>query len=261
MRVGLVQTMSIGDVIIALPIAKWFADRGAEVVWPVRDDYLTFLEPAAPYVRFVPVHGEGAAADIFVHRPKALIAELRCDEVYVLYNAMLGDPRLIQHAEFARHLKFDEHKYAVAGVPFGEKWRLDIVRDRRREERLFEALGIRGPYVCVHSKSRDFAPRIMLPEAWRRDYQVVEVGERTDSPFDWIATLERAEELLLIDSCFSNLVEQLNLPNAKTLILRSRVELTPVMKNGWRFYSPRAEREEPALRTASVNRISLTTLK
>lgn len=237
-RVGLVQTMSIGDIIIALPIAKWFADRDAEVYWPVREDYLPFLEPAAPYVHFLPVHGDGAAADIFVHRPKALLAERRCDEIYVLYNAMLGDLSLIQHAEFTRHLKFDEHKYAVSMVPFDEKWHLRIERDRGREERLYEALGIRGPYVCVHSRSRDFAPPIVLPEAWRRDYQIVEISERTDSPFDWISTLERASELLLVDSCFSNLVEQLNLRNAKTLILRSRVELTPVMKNDWRFYSP-----------------------
>lgn len=61
------------------------------------------------------------------------------------------------------------------------------------------------------------------------------MGPITDSPFDWIYTLEGAARLLLLDSCFCNLVEQLNLPNEKYLVLRSYVEATPVMKNGWQF--------------------------
>jgi len=39
----------------------------------------------------------------------------------------------------------------------------------------------------------------------------------------------------MIDSCFSNLVEQLNLPMEKYFVLRSPMQYTPVMKNGWIF--------------------------
>jgi len=236
-RIGLVQTMSIGDIVIALPIAKWFADRGAEVIWPVASIYEPFLSPAAPYVSFIPVHSTGDAEELFARRPKAELQARGCDATYVLYNAMLGKDSLLQNPAYTKHLKFDEYKYAVAGVPFSEKWRLSLVRDMARENRLHASLEIRKPYVCVHRQSKDFRPNIVIPEEWRRNYQIVEIDERTDSPFDWIATLEGAAELLLIDSIFSNLVEQLNMPNDKSLVLRSRVELTPVMKNGWRFFA------------------------
>jgi hypothetical protein len=39
----------------------------------------------------------------------------------------------------------------------------------------------------------------------------------------------------MIDSAFANLVEQLNLPNEKYMMLRSPGLLTPVHRNGWRF--------------------------
>ena len=211
--------------------------RSAQVFWPVDEGYVPFLAPAAPYATFLPVAQGGRKEDYFVHTPRAMLSALGCGEIHALYNAMLGDERLVVRPQLNRHLKFDEHKYAVAGVPFSEKWNLRIERDPAREERLFESLDIRRPYVCVHLRSKDFAPAIALPEEWRRDYQVVEVGERTDNPFDWIATLENASELLLIDSCFSNLVEQLDLPVPKSLVLRSRIEFTPVMKNDWRFYA------------------------
>ena len=74
----------------------------------------------------------------------------------------------------------------------------------------------------------------MLP-AWRRDYRIVEIDERSDSPFDWLATLERAAKIVCIDSSFANLVEQLNFENEKYLILRTPGPLTPVYKNGWHF--------------------------
>ncbi len=57
--------------------------------------------------------------------------------------------------------------------------------------------------------------------------------EKTDNPFDWLTMLECADKLVLVDSLYTNLVEQLNLPNTKTPLLRSRVAYTPVFKNGW----------------------------
>ena len=50
-----------------------------------------------------------------------------------------------------------------------------------------------------------------------------------------IYTLEHASKIICIDSLFANLVEQLNLPNEKHLILRLPNPYMPVMKNGWQF--------------------------
>jgi hypothetical protein len=69
--------------------------------------------------------------------------------------------------------------------------------------------------------------------------QVIDMYKRSDDevPLDWLLTLERASKLILIDSCFANLVEQMNLTNDKAVILKNSVAHTPVFKNGWRFLS------------------------
>jgi hypothetical protein len=237
-RIGLVQTRGIGDIIIALPIAAEFARRGDAVLWPVDARFLEYLKPAAPFVDFIPVPPlqDQDPLDYLLHVPNAELRARRCDVIHVLYNALGKDEDArLQNIKYAQHLKFDEYKYAVTGVPFDEKWKLKIVRDPAREARLFESLGIRRPYVCVHRQGSKGAAQVALPAEWERDFQIVEVGERSASPFDWIATLERADKLVLIDSCFSNLVEQLNLPNEKYLILRTPGPFTPVLKNGWNF--------------------------
>jgi len=232
-RVGLIQSDGIGDIIIGLPIAKSFADAGAQVFWPINEKYVSFFTPAAPYVNFIPVP-RNDPEDFFIGIPRAELRARQCEEVYVLYNWILQDDKHLQRKELIEHLKFDEYKYAAAGVPFSRKWELEIVRDRAREMALHQSLDIRGPYICIHRRGHDVVANFGMPQAWE-SLQVVEVDQRTDSPFDWIYTLEHASKIVCIDSLFANLVEQLNLPNEKHLILRLPNPYMPVMKNGWQF--------------------------
>jgi hypothetical protein len=236
-RIGLVQTDGIGDIVIALPIARAFASQGDTVYWPVNSAFVGFLAAAAPYVNFIPVP-RIKPEDYYYDIPHAELRARQCDSIYVLYSHIFGDPSKLQNKDIEPYLKFDEYKYAVAGVPFREKWRLQIERNLAREERLFRSLDIRREYICLHRRSGDFFVERPIPPEWERDYQIVEVDERTDSPFDWLTTFERAQKVVCIDSCFSNLVEQLNFPNEKYLILRSFNPFTPVLMNGWRLIAP-----------------------
>lgn len=234
-KIGLIQTRGLGDIIIALPIAAAFARRGHTVCWPVNAAFVPFLQHAAPAVQFIPVPEQPDPRRHYLTLPQEELRRRECDETYVLYSAVSGDDSVLQRKELADFLKFDEYKYAVTGVPFSEKWNLKIERDAGRERRLFESLGVRRKFVCVHRTGTQVVSGFQVPEQWRRDYDIVELDERTDSPFDWIYTLEQAAILVCIDSCFANLVEQLNLPNEKHLILRNPNPFIPVYKNGWRF--------------------------
>jgi len=237
-RIGLVQTTGIGDIIIALPIAAAFARRGDTVFWPVDAKFAEFLQFAAPYAEFIAVPSRNSPADdahYLVVTPEAQLRERRCDPIHLLYSQLNGWEAKVQKPKLAEFLKFDEYKYAVAEVPFREKWDLELKRDTEREERLFKSLGVARDFICVHRRGSKFIADLVLPAEWQRDYQVVEIDERSSSPFDWISTLERAAKLVCVDSCFANLVEQLNLPNEKYLMLRSPGLLTPVLKNGWQF--------------------------
>ena len=230
MKIGILQTAGLGDVIIALPIAKAFADMGHQVFWPVNEPYYRFLVEAVPYVTFIPVTFT-EHVDFLLTTPKRELAARGCERTYTLYNKVFDDRSVLQRPELVDYLKFDEYKYAVAGIPFSEKWRLAVRRDLDREKRFHASLGIKGPYICVHRHASSIRVDFGMPEEWK-SYQIVEIDGR-GTPFDWIYTFEQAAKLVCIDSAFSNLIEQLNLPNEKHLFLRMQNPFSPVLKNGW----------------------------
>jgi hypothetical protein len=240
MKIGLIQTRGIGDIIIALPIAQYFIDQGHEVVWPIDARFVASFRGANPRVKFCPVtpNGRGplGSTTYFVDEPQSILRVNACDTTYVLYSFLTG--YRVANSELTRHLKFDEYKYAVTGVPFSEKWRLRIERDAEREERLFERVAPRGPYVLLHVEGSDASLATTAVRAAVGDLPVVSISQITDNIFDWLLVIERAERLVMIDSCFANLVEQIGITCPKHLWLRSPMPLTPVYRNGWSFLYP-----------------------
>ncbi len=233
-KIGLVQTRGIGDIIIALPIADQLIESGHEILWPIDQRFLEMFRRVKPKIQFVAVSAsEEHSPGYYLHEPLELIGQHNCHRTIILYSYLSGfnicDTRL------SAALKFDEYKYAIAGVPFDLKWKLKIDRDHGREQALFDSLGIKGKYVLVHKQGSDLEANIPIPPDVRREYQVVYVEEKTDSLFDWLLVIERASMLYMIDSAMANMVEQLNMPQPKVLYLRSAIGFTPVYKNGWQF--------------------------
>jgi hypothetical protein len=238
MKIGLVQTGKIGDIIIALPIAQHFIDQGHEVFWPIDERWFGFFKEAAPQVNFKPVQHKFAIPDsieYLLEYPKSIVHHYGCDKVYILYSNFYNV--FTERDHLANSLKFDEFKYAISGVPFQKKWTLSVVRNVVREAELISKLNIRGNYVVTHDTGSDAQEKvnIELPEEIRDTCQVIPISQISDSPFDWIPVFEGAKELFLIDSAPANLVEQLGIKTKKTLYLRSAVGFTPVYSNGWAF--------------------------
>jgi len=229
--IGLIQTRGIGDIIIALPIADYYLEQGLRVYWPIEARFVPMFSRVKPQVNFIPVE---PGADAMVERPQRLLKEAGVAKTVMLYSSLSGG-YVVEKPRLAASLKFDEYKYAVANVPFARKWDLRIRRDASREAALHESLKITRPYVCTHTTGSDFSLKLNVPSDWSEKYQIVEMRELTDSPFDWLYTLEHASKLLLLDSCFSNLVEQLNLPVEKYFLLRSPINFTPVLRNEWTY--------------------------
>lgn len=234
MRVGIIQSAGIGDIIIALPIADYYLDRGAEVVWPIHEKLFPSFAAANPRVKWISVD---AKPGVRYTTPRLLLEDMACDHAFSLYSRSHVN-EWIQEPLLARSLKFDEYKYAVARVPFSEKWRLRLVRDAAREQALFDRLNITGPYVCVHDAGSNATANVTPGADWLNGQRLIHVEPLTDNPLDWLMVLERADRLIMLDSCLANAVEQLNFQQEKYLILRSNAQLTPVFKNGWRFIAP-----------------------
>jgi hypothetical protein len=154
MRIGLIQSGGIGDIIIALPIAKHFADQGHEVFWPVYDDCIAAFSAAAPYVQFLALEGRDGPSRF--PKPLALLRERSCDRIIPLASHIEMHPELVVSPALAGVMKFDQYKYAITGVPFREKWNLQIVRNKEREDRLFREVAPQGTFVVCHLRGSDF---------------------------------------------------------------------------------------------------------
>ena len=235
MRIGLIQSGGIGDIIIALPIAKRFADQGHEVLWPIYDDCIEAFGAAAPYVRFLPLKGR---AGIWMYpKPLALLKERGCDRIIPLASYIGGHPELLASPKLASIMKFDQYKYAITNVPFREKWNLQIVRNKQREDELFRQVAPHGDYVICHLQGSDFVANLDV-RAMAGGASIVEITKRTDNFFDWLTVIERASLRVTIDSCFSNLIDQLQMPGKNIFLIRSKWPLTPVLLGDWAYISP-----------------------
>lgn len=234
-KLGIIQSRGLGDIIIALPIARWYADRGHSIYWPVDQQWAEQLDAAASWVNWIPLPVD-ARGSYFYQTPWQLLTELGCDEILPLYQALTGHPEFSQEPWF-QHTSFDQYKYIRAGVPFLEKWQLAraIQRDSAREQALYDQIvGTDcSPYVVTHLASSQqtvsFDPAI-IPEGWR----VINITQQ-GWLFDWLTIIESAEAVIMTDSSMANLVDQLQIAVDRYFIPQHHIGLTPVQGQHWHW--------------------------
>jgi len=230
-EIGIIQPGRLGDIIICLPIAKHYYDLGYKVIWPVFAKYCKDVQSVVDYVKFIPVtdnvyhcvdEARGVLScynDITIFDIAATFPGSDCTEEYVSLGDGFGDEA------------FDQFKYRKCGVPFEKKWCLDIQRSAQEEEIVYSTYVKDDKYNVAglsHSKG-SVAIKI------ESNNPTIHVNENHNF-FSWIKVLENANNIVLVDSAMSNLVEQLNLANKKTLITKPRQPL-PVYKNNWNIHT------------------------
>lgn len=98
---------------------------------------------------------------------------------------------------------------------------------------------VRKPrYIVTHLQGSD--KRVELDfSGVEAAVQIVNIKEGiTNNVLNWLKVIEGAEALYMLDSCYSNLVDQLGIPVEKTFIRRSKMDLTPVLGADWNYMSP-----------------------
>ena len=234
-RLGIIQSRGLGDLIIALPIAKFYHDQGWQVYWPICEEFTPSMMMGAPWVKWIPIPTD--QGPFFYDIPMQRLKNFNCDLILPLYQALTGHKF---HEElYFQHTKFDQYKYIKAGVPFLNKWLLNecITRDPIREQDLYNKLVTNPNYVVLHlegSDKRVNIDRSIIPQDW----QTIEITAQTNNIFDWLTIIERAQSLIMIDSVYSNLVDQLGLGDDRYFIPRSHIGLTPVQGQDWTWINP-----------------------
>lgn len=237
-RLGIIQSRGLGDLIIALPIAQHYREQGWDVYWPICEEFYPSMQGAAPWVHWIPVPTD-AGGEFFYDEPLTRLKNFQCNDVICLYNFLSNQPTL-KDQPFYQIAKFDEFKYRKAGVAFHKKWTLNqcITRNPEREQALRQRVVRQPDYLVYHRHGSDNYEAELdlsyLPAEW----QQIEITEITDNIFDWLGVLEQAQALILVDSCFSNLVDQLDLPVEKYFVPRSHIQNTPVLGSEWTTLEP-----------------------
>jgi hypothetical protein len=239
-KIGIVQSRGLGDIVIALPIAHYFHKDGHEVYWPICEEFIPSMTSAAPWVNWISVptdsHGQYFVAEPLRRLQAYGVEEENTLWLYQYLNTMPERTNLDHYYM----MKFDQYKYAAAGLPFSLKWSLRecIQRDPEREQALKKKVVTQDRYWVIQKTASDVTYDIdtsnIDPEC-----QIVEITELTDNIWDWLGVLESAEGMILIDSVFANIVDQLNLnPQCDRYYLRKWnrcVDGNPVFLNEWTF--------------------------
>ena len=163
MRIGIIQTRGLGDIVIAAPIAMYYIDRGCEVFWPIDSEFIPSFAFAFAKINFLPINRTetgDSTAEYFYYAPLDKLKQQECDSVLCLYSHLsgfdLGQERLKES------LNFDAYKYAIAKVPFKEKWKFHPKRNPVNEANLIQKinLDLSEKYIVIHEEGSNFKAAI-----------------------------------------------------------------------------------------------------
>jgi len=231
-KLGIIQSRGLGDIVIALPIAKHYADLGWEVYWPITAPWVEQMEHYAPWVKWIPVNVD--PGPFFYDVPLQRLRNFKCDEIICLYNALTGHPEF-SNEPFFQFTTFDQYKYVQAGVPFLKKWTLDqcITRDPAREQAMYDRK-IKNPnYVVTHLKSSQFTVKFdtsIIPEGW----DIIEIDD-DGYVFDWLKIIEGAQSIVMTNSVFANITDQLKIGDDKYFIPIHHLNWSPIWGTVWNW--------------------------
>jgi predicted nucleotidyltransferase len=236
MKIGIIQSRGLGDLIIALPIAWNYHRDGHEVFWPICEEFMSTMTKAAPWVNWIPLKTD-THGNFFYFHAMGNLKYRELDEIVCLYQYLSSNPELSDPVIFPI-LKFDQYKYAKVGMALKDKLLLPecITRDPAAEALLYEQVVVKDRYIVVHLEGSSARADLDFSDI-DPAVQVIEIRPGfTDNAFDWLKVIEGAESLYMIDSCFSNIVDSYDLCRDKWFIKRSKMDLTPVLLSDWQYF-------------------------
>lgn len=132
-------------------------------------------------------------------------------------------------------LKIDEIFYQLAGVPLENKWKeFYVQRDLSREKEVFKQLGLKDGdrYIFVHDdqnrKITKNLPELKVIKPWNKEFSI----------FDYLYTIENAEQVHCINSAFFCLIDCIGI-NKMSMFLHEYVrkdlndDATPILGSNW----------------------------
>lgn len=245
-KLGIVRPCKIGDLIISLPIGKYYFEQGYKIFWPIMQKYYeSFKEAAGHYINFIPITNDNF---FVVNSARQELENLKIKKILNLtFNTgTFSDQNSLLYKR--NNLKFDEFIYKLAEVPFERKWILDIKRNKEAENFIYQKFVKNELYSVGHfdveynkynwkqgeeTRSKYYQKSLIFNR--NENFIEIRIEKNVSSIFYWLKILEEANQLFLVDSSFANLVEGLNLKNDKYFLIRSEEKDTPTINQNWKI--------------------------
>lgn len=156
---------------------------------------------------------------------------------------IVGHEKLHEQLKKSRSLTFDEIFYNMAEIPFEDKWnKFHLPRDLQREkDTFFNKLRLKDgePYIFLHEDPNRnyFLNRKLIP----KNIKIIKPSDYKDiSLFDFVYTIENCQELHLMDSSFSCLVDTMQIKKDNIFIhlyVRKDNSPAPKLRLNWIKYT------------------------
>ena len=232
--IGIIQPGKLGDLIICLPIANYYANLGYKVYWPVFNNFASMMKEVVPYdVEFIPVTN-----DVYkcVHEARQVLSYRQPDRIFDIAATFPGSTCTEEYVSLGDGMgaeKFDEFKYRKCEVPFDLKWTLHSCTDvfQGTEDNVFaevlQKIPVGGKYDVVSTKHS----RGQLDIKFESKNTIIEVNDKYNI-FYWKKILQNANKIALVDSTMANLIKAFNIKTPK-ILLRKPGHPTPTYRNEW----------------------------
>jgi hypothetical protein len=229
-KLGIIQPGKIGDIIILLPIAKYYHNLGYEIIWPIYAPIINNFINNIDYVTFI-------ESSIDCNDARRICFKNNCNTILDL-SFSIPNANQENTDNYFKQTKysFDEFKYYLANVPFEEKWNLQIKRNLQKEKDLYDKLVKSDNFAIIQEYSSDNMVNINLNKP---NIQEIKITPHTESVFDWITLLEKSSYNAFIESCFSNLVDQLKIQKENNFLIKKNGYYRENLEDGWPKGMPR----------------------
>lgn len=200
------QPGKVGDILICLPIAKWYADRGYEVEWECPVEYHSLFN----YVDYV--------------NPVQVRSGIYSKTIDLSFGLNKQSPTNIPwHKARKEGKSFTELKYELSGVSYSECRKLIYNRNEALENSLYDHLGLTdGSNYSLYHDISDYGSQLNVPsEARMVRFEKVEGY----TIFDWRKVIEMATNIHCIDSSLCNFVDALKPSGSLHYYITDRVPL------------------------------------
>ena len=193
MNIKIIQPAGLGDILFCLKIAKELIAQGHTIYWPVIAQYRWI----ANYIAFERLNWRD------IDNPDRTID-------------------LQSGGRIFPDMPFMNAKYAMVGMTY-DGWQdaVSFQRNKEKEEILYSLSVKKEPY-CLICDIFASPPNLIIRQGIKSVLPEIKIRMLDGyTPFDWCKIIENAGELRFVDTCFTHIVEKLDI-KADKIVLYSR---------------------------------------